>query len=483
MKPFKFPAPKSPRDDASLMPSIEGKRILMGFWHNWPSEPGNGYQFGQSTNMPLEAVPKEYNVVAVAFMKGHGIPTFSPAGYSDAEFRRQVGVLNKEGRAVLISLGGADAEIVLYAGQEHALANEIIRLVESYGFDGLDIDLEQAAITAGDNRTVIPLALKLVREHYEKSGLHFIISMAPEFPYLNLGREYAPYIVGLEGVYDFIAPQYYNQGGDGVSVPELDPSWLGQNDDARKEDFLYYLTHSIVTGSRGFIHIPPQKFVIGLPANTNAAATGFVISPQDTYNAFKRLDDEGLSIKGLMTWSVDWDAGKDKHGVDYNWGFLTSYKSLIHGGGGVPGPSAPRQLHALEVTKTSIALSWLQPGTGGADLNYELFRATERITRTTALSFVDEGLQEGTLYSYTVVAVDAEGRRSSASNRLDQRTEGEIIVPPEPEYPAWSPNSHSYEVGDGVEYENKQYICLQKHTSNAGWSPVVAITLWRLRSL
>lgn len=292
------------------MPSIEGKKILMGFWHSWLSEPGNGYRRGQSTNMPLEAVPKEYNVVAVAFMKGHGIPTFSPVGYSDADFRRQVGVLNKEGRAVLISLGGADAEIVLHKGQEQALANEIIRLVELYGFDGLDIDLEQAAITAGDNSTVIPAALKLVREHYTALGLHFIISMAPEFPYLNKGGAYVPYINGLEGVYDFIAPQYYNQGGDGVSVPELDPSWLGQNDDARKEDFLYYLTHSLVTGTRGFIKIPPEKFVIGLPANGDAAATGFVISPHDAYNAFQRLDNDGLSIKGLMTWSVDWETAR-----------------------------------------------------------------------------------------------------------------------------------------------------------------------------
>ncbi|MBE1118735.1 chitinase, partial [Escherichia coli] len=49
---------------------------------------------------------------------------------------------------------------------EQALAAEIVRLVETYGFDGLDIDLEQSAIDLADNQRVLPAALKLVREHY-----------------------------------------------------------------------------------------------------------------------------------------------------------------------------------------------------------------------------------------------------------------------------------------------------------------------------
>lgn len=90
-------------DAASLMPSLAGKKILMGFWHNWAAGAADGYQRGQFANLSLLDVPKEYNVVAVAFMKGNGIPTFKPYNLSDAEFRRQVGVLNSQGRAVLIS--------------------------------------------------------------------------------------------------------------------------------------------------------------------------------------------------------------------------------------------------------------------------------------------------------------------------------------------------------------------------------------------
>lgn len=334
-------------DAASLMPTLAGKKILMGFWHNWPAGPSDGYQRGQFANIALENVPKEYNVVAVAFMKGSGIPTFKPFNVSDAEFRRQVGVLNSQGRAVLISLGGADAHIELRAGQEQPLANEIIRLVETYGFDGLDIDLEQSAIDFAANKTVLPAALKLVKDHYAGQGKHFIISMAPEFPYLATSGKYVGYLQALEGYYDFIAPQFYNQGGDGVWVPEANNgngAWIAQNNDAMKEDFLYYLTESLVTGTRGFTKIPADKFVIGLPANVDAAATGYVIDKTVVGNAMKRLAVKGHPIKGLMTWSVNWDNGTSKDRVPYNWEFSRRYGPLIHGA-----PSAAQGADAATV--------------------------------------------------------------------------------------------------------------------------------------
>ncbi|AZD08760.1 Chitinase [Pseudomonas chlororaphis] len=336
MTKIDFTQLKAPRDDAaSRMPSLDGKKILMGYWHNWPAGPSDGYQRGQFANMNLEDVPRDYNVVAVAFMKGSGIPTFKPYNLSDAEFRRQVGVLNSQGRAVLMSLGGADAHIGLNPGHEQPLANEIIRLVETYGFDGLDIDLEQSAIDAASNKIVLPAALKLVKDHYAAEGKHFIISMAPEFPYLTAAGRYVDYLKALEGYYDFIAPQFYNQGGDGLWVQEANNgngAWIAQNNDAMKEDFLYYLTESLVSGTRGFTRIAPEKFVIGLPANVDAAATGYVVNPTAVANAFKRLHAKGLSIKGLMTWSVNWDNGFNKDHVPYNQEFSRRYGPLINGG-------------------------------------------------------------------------------------------------------------------------------------------------------
>lgn len=467
-------------DAAAAMPDLTGKKILMGFWHNWLAGASDGYKQGKFTNMDLTDIPPEYNVVAVAFMKGQGIPTFKPYNLTDAEFRRQVGVLNSQGRAVLISLGGADAHIELKTGDEDSLANEIIRLVETYGFDGLDIDLEQAAIGAANNKTVLPAALKKVKAHYAAEGKNFIVSMAPEFPYLRTNGIYLDYINALEGYYDFIAPQYYNQGGDGIWVDEIN-AWVSQNNDALKEDFLYYLTESLVTGTRGYAKIPAAKFVIGLPSNNDAAATGYVIDKQAVYNAFARLDAKNLSIKGLMTWSINWDIGKNSAGVGYNWEFKTRYAPLIEGGitPPVPGkPEAPTALNATALTSTSLTLNWNAAASAIPVNHYSVYRDGIAIGQTGGLSLQDSGLTPSTQYSYFVSATDSQGNTSLPSSALAVKT-ADGGTPPGPGAGEWQ-NNHSYRVGDVVTYKGKKYVCLQAHTSNVGWTPDQAFTLWQL---
>jgi chitinase/chitodextrinase len=436
-------------DAASAMPDIRGKNILMGFWHNWPSEPGQGYQQGLFKEMQLTDIPEAYNVVAVAFMKGAGIPTFKPYNLSDDAFRAQVAALNAQGRAVLISLGGADAHIELHAGQEEALAYEIIRLVEVYGFDGLDIDLEQAAITFADNRTVLPAALRMVREYYETEGKHFIISMAPEFPYLRSsnkevpflkeittyfpllrdfvtfleslrsGGAYLAYINALEDIYDFIAPQYYNQGGDGIWVDEANSGkglWVTQNNDAHKKDFLYYLTDSLIRGTRGFTRIPADRLAIGLPSNNDAAATGYVVNPQDVKDVLLELEDAGNPIRGLMTWSVNWDAGKYKNGKEYNWEFVNRYGYLTGGETPVPDkPSVPADLTLSWQTKDSITLIWrLSEGAHPVRI-YNVFRNGALVGTPTAPPFIDTDVSPGAIYDYQISATDIESNTSDLS--------------------------------------------------------------------
>ncbi|MFM5700002.1 immunoglobulin-like domain-containing protein [Aeromonas veronii] len=306
--------------------------VVVGYWHNWCD--GSGYKGGIAPCVKLDQVNPQYNVVDVSFMKVYGsdpIPTFKldPAiGMSESQFIEQIAELNRQGRAVLLALGGADAHIELRKGQEQAFADEIIRLVETYGFDGLDIDLEQAAITAADNQTVIPAALRLVKDHYRAQGKNFLITMAPEFPYLTQTGAYIPYILNLEGYYDWINPQFYNQGGDGIYIDGI--GWIAQNNDALKEEFIYYMADSLSNGTRGFYKIPHDKLVFGIPTNIDAAATGYVQDPQKLYNAFNRLKSEGQPLRGVMTWSINWDMGRNAAGQSYNESFIKSYGPFIH---------------------------------------------------------------------------------------------------------------------------------------------------------
>ncbi|WP_411185179.1 immunoglobulin-like domain-containing protein [Photobacterium rosenbergii] len=309
--------------------------VVVGYWHNWCD--GAGYRGGNAPCVDLTEVHPDYNVVNVSFMKVYNlnagrIPTFEldpNIGLTESAFIDQINTLNSQGRSVLLALGGADAHVELKAGDEQAFADEVIRLTDKYGFDGLDIDLEQTAITAADNQTVIPAALRLVKDHYRAQGKNFMITMAPEFPYLTIANgKYLPYLEGLAGDYDFINPQFYNQGGDGVYV-DGGVGWLSQND-ARKEEFIYYISDSLINGTRGYTTITHDKLVFGIPANIDGANNGFVEDPNTLYAAFDRLKAQGQPLRGVMTWSVNWDMGKNSAGQAYNEKFIKDYGSYIH---------------------------------------------------------------------------------------------------------------------------------------------------------
>lgn len=45
-------------------------------------------------------------------------------------------------------------------------------------------------------------------------------------------------------------------------------------------------------------------------------------------------------------------------------------------------------------------------------------------------------------------------------------------------YPTWSGASVGYAIGDRVRYNEVLYKCLQTHTSQDGWTPIAAPSLW-----
>lgn len=45
-------------------------------------------------------------------------------------------------------------------------------------------------------------------------------------------------------------------------------------------------------------------------------------------------------------------------------------------------------------------------------------------------------------------------------------------------FPNWDGDSHEYKVDDRVKFEGTLYRCLQAHTSQAGWTPVAAPSIW-----
>ena len=323
--------------------SQEHKPILVGYWHNWDN--GAGYQGGTAKYIDLVDVNQEYDFINVSFMKSYKtgeIPTFIPEvphkpHFTQDEkndyFANQVQLVQERGQKVILSLGGADAHISLKSDDELAFTQEIRKLVSMFGFDGIDIDLEQSAISAGENEDIIPRVLVLLKNYYaEFYNKEFLITMAPEFPYLRTSAgqgKYLPYLRGLSIHLDFIAPQFYNQAGDGVNVPIEEQEalgfngwWLTQNDTKYKAEFLYLIAKYIVQGKDNFFQIPANQLLWGLPANNDAAANG-QIKAQDIKKATDLLKEQNIYLKEMMTWSVNWDAVTD-------WEFVKTYQNEFY---------------------------------------------------------------------------------------------------------------------------------------------------------
>ena len=45
-------------------------------------------------------------------------------------------------------------------------------------------------------------------------------------------------------------------------------------------------------------------------------------------------------------------------------------------------------------------------------------------------------------------------------------------------YPSWNPDKFKYFAGEKVSCNGEYYRCIQEHTSQADWSPDVAVSLW-----
>ncbi|MBP2169739.1 chitinase/chitodextrinase [Erwinia toletana] len=410
---------------ADSFPDISDKKIMVGFWHNWASQ-SDGFQQGSAANIDLTEIPAEYNVITVAFMTGNGIPTFQPYNMSDAEFRHKVAILNSEDRPVLISLGGTGVHIELAPGEAQKFVDEIIRLVELHGFDGLDISLPGSALAAGANQTEIPAALKRVKAQYPK----FIISMSPEFPDLRQkGGAWKKLIENLEGYYDFISPQYYNQNDDGV---EGENGWYAQNDDSKKAQFLYTLSDSLVHGTRGYIPVPADKLVIGLPSNEDAAANGYAKNEADVRNAWERLAAQGTPVRGLMTWSVNWDAGHNRNGNAYGNAFVERFGQLINEDlTAAPDHDAPSQPGKPDLTLAEglVVLAW-QPASDNIGVShYNIWRNGVEIAQSLLPEWRDTEVSAGNSYEYQIVAVDKAQNLSVAGESSSITVEDE--APPE----------------------------------------------------
>ncbi|MFJ8098037.1 chitinase [Streptomyces griseofuscus] len=274
------------------------KHAVTGYWQNF----NNGAKVQK-----ISDVPAAYDIIAVAFADASTTPgavTFTLdsadlGGYTADQFKADIKAKQAAGKKVIISIGGQNGTISVSDSTSAAnFANSVYSLMQTYGFDGVDIDLEN-----GLNATYMTQALRALSA---KAGPSLIITMAPQtIDMQSTSASYFQTALNVKDILTVVNTQYYNSG-----------SMLGCDGKVYSQGTVDFLTALACIQLQG--GLSPSQIGLGLPASTSAAGSGYV-SPSVVNNALDCLtaatncgsfkpSKTYPDLRGAMTWSTNWDA-------------------------------------------------------------------------------------------------------------------------------------------------------------------------------
>ncbi|MFF3019250.1 chitinase [Streptomyces sp. NPDC057939] len=278
-------------------PSVP-KHALTGYWQNF----NNG-----ATVQKLSDVSNEYDIIAVSFADATTTPgaiTFNLDsaglnGYTVPQFKADVAAKKAAGKSVILSIGGEKGTIsVNDSASANNLANSAWTLMQEYGFNGIDIDLEN-----GLNPTYMTQALRALSA---KAGPSMVLTMAPQtIDMQSTQGGYFRTALNVKDILTVVNMQYYNSG----AMNGCDGKVYSQG----SVDFLTALACIQLEGG-----LDPSQVGIGVPASPSGAGSGYV-SPTIVNNALDCLargtncgsfkpSKTYPGLRGAMTWSTNWDA-------------------------------------------------------------------------------------------------------------------------------------------------------------------------------
>ncbi|MFD7030818.1 chitinase [Streptomyces sp. NPDC059917] len=305
---------------------------------------GSGY-------LKMADVPASWDVINLAF----GEPTSVTSGdirfqlcpvsecpgvESPAEFKAAIKAKQAAGKKVLISIGGQNGQVQLATtAARDTFVSSVSKIIDEYGLNGLDIDFEGHSLSLATGDTdfrspttpVIVNLIAAVKTLKAKYGPDFVLTMAPETFFVQLGYQYygsgpwggqdpragayLPVIHALRDDLTLLHVQDYNSG----SIMGLDNQYHSMGG----ADFHIAMTDMLLTGfpvagntARVFPPLRADQVAIGLPATTNAG-NGYT-APAEVNKALDCLTKKTNcgsyqthgswpALRGLMTWSVNWD--------------------------------------------------------------------------------------------------------------------------------------------------------------------------------
>ncbi|KFH46947.1 Endochitinase-like protein [Hapsidospora chrysogenum ATCC 11550] len=294
-------------------------KVLQGYWENWDGA-SNGVHppFGWTPIQNPEIQAHGYNVIQAAFPiimpdgtvlwedgMDRGVKVATPAEMCEAK---------AAGATLLMSIGGATGAINL---NSEAVADRfietIVPILKEYNFDGVDIDIENGLTGSGNINELSTTQANLIRiidgilEHMPDN---FGLTMAPETAYVTggsvvYGSIWGSYLPIIKKYIDngrlwWLAMQYYNGemydcNGGSYRAGTVE-GFVAQTDCLNEGLVIQGVT----------IKLPYDMQVPGLPAQVGAG--GGYMTPDLVAEAWDHYDGK---LKGLMTWSINWDGSKD----------------------------------------------------------------------------------------------------------------------------------------------------------------------------
>jgi chitinase len=377
---------------------VLGSKLLVGYWHNFDN--GTGI-------IKLRDVSTKWDVLNVSFGETGGdraTVQFTPCYGTDTDFKSDVAYLKSIGKKVVLSIGGQNGVVLLPdSTAKQNFINSLITLIDKYGFDGIDIDLESGiSLNGGDSDFKNPTTPQLVNiisavrtlsDHY---GTNFLLSMAPEIAYVqggytayaNIWGAYLPIIYGLRDKLAYIHVQHYNAGSaagmDGVNYAQGTADF-----EVAMADMLLHGFPLAGNTNNIFPALREDQVMIGLPACASAAPSGGYISPSEMKKALDYLT-KGISFggkytlskstgypsfRGLMTWSINWDAKS-------NYEFSTNYRAYFDSTVPPVNSLKAATLSSSAVANGSFTLSAVVPAYNTAT-SYKFFEGTTQIASGT----------------------------------------------------------------------------------------------------